>query len=90
MKAQDLEKIIKDLYHTRFKSLEKRVTSAINSAKDEKNINIENLNLAEIKTLSSTILDFETKKLHDELETLMAKKEQIQRDLEKNLCNFKK
>ena len=83
MQLQEIEDNIKDLYNLRFKSLDKRVTSVINSAKDEKNIYIEKLSLKEIKTLTTAILDLETKNLHDELEKLMAQKEQIQRSLEK-------
>lgn len=83
MKLIELEESIKNLYHPRFKTLEKRVSSVITSAKEEKDIDISRLNLQEIKTISTTILDFETQKLHDELESLMSKKDQIQRELEK-------
>ena len=83
MQLQELEKNIKDLYNSKFRSLDKRVNSVIQNAKDEKNIHIDKLNLQEIKVISTTVLDLETKKLHDELEGLIAQKEQIQRSLER-------
>jgi len=78
----DIEKNVKDLYNPRFKSLDKRVTSLISDMKD-KEINLEKLNLQEIKTLSNSILDYETKKLSSELESLMTQKEQILHELDK-------
>jgi len=78
----DIEKNVKDLYNPRFKSLDKRVTSLISDMKD-KEINLEKLNIQEIKTLSNSILDYETKKLSSELESLMAQKEQILHELDK-------
>ena len=83
MNLKELEKNIKSMYHKRYKSLEKRVKETVVSAKDEKNIDISKLNLAEIKLLSTTILDFETQKLNDELQSLMEKKEKIQIELDK-------
>jgi len=83
MNLEKLQDSFKSLYNNKFRSLDKRVTSVIQLAANEKNIHINKLNLHEIKTLTSTIVDIETKKLHDELEELMAKKEQIERSLEK-------
>ncbi len=79
----ELQENIKSLYNNRFKSLDKRVTSVISLASEQKNIKMDRLNLHEIKTLTDTIVDIETKKLHDELEELLLKKEQIERSLEK-------
>jgi len=83
MLLEDLQNTIKDQYNLRFKTLDKRVTSIIKSIQDEENISIDTLSIQEIKAVTSTIVDLETKKLHDELEELMYKKEQLQRDLEK-------
>lgn len=83
MNANQLEENIKKLYNKKFKSLDKRVSSAIDAVKSEQDININELNLSEIKTITTTILDIETKKLHDELEELVSKKEQIQRSIDK-------
>ena len=80
---KDLQQYIKELYHPRYKSLQKRISSIIDDLKNKKDIKLASLNLSEIKTLSSSILEIETKKLHDELESLLAKKEQIERQIEK-------
>ena len=83
MNLEELEDSFKTLYNKKFKTLDKRVTTVIQTAQEEKNINLSELNLNEIKTLTTTILDIETKKLHDELEELVAKKEQVERALER-------
>ena len=83
MNIETLQDSFKSLYNNKFRSLDKRVTSVISRAADEQNIHINELNLHEIKTLTTTIVDIETKKLHDELEELLLKKEQIERSLEK-------
>jgi CRISPR/Cas system CSM-associated protein Csm2 small subunit len=49
----------------------------------EENIQMSQLSLSQIKALTTTILDIETRKLHDELEELVATKEKIQRSIEK-------
>ncbi|RLA82084.1 MAG: hypothetical protein DRG78_08155 [Epsilonproteobacteria bacterium] len=48
-----------------------------------KNVEASELTLAEIKAITTTILDLETKKLQDDVEELLAKKEEIERSLEK-------
>jgi hypothetical protein len=83
MNLEELEDNFKNLYNSRFKSLDKRVTSVIELASNEQNIHINELTLHEIKALTSTIVDIETKKLHNELEELVALKEQIERSLER-------
>ncbi|MCK4875234.1 MAG: hypothetical protein KAR81_07225 [Sulfurimonas sp.] len=83
MNLEKLQDSFKSLYNNKFRSLDKRVTSVISLAANEQDIHINKLNLHEIKTLTSTIVDIETKKLHNELEELVAKKEQIERSLEK-------
>lgn len=83
MNLEKLQDDFKSLYNNKFRSLDKRVTSVIEVAANEKNIHINALNLHEIKTLTSTIVDIETKKLHDELEELIIQKEHIERNLEK-------
>ena len=77
----DLEKLkskVEKSYNRRFKSVEKRVSTSIDSISS-----IDKLELAEIKTLTTTILDLETKNLQVDLEALLAKKEAIERSLEK-------
>ena len=77
----DLEKLktkVEESYNRRFKSVEKRVATSIESISS-----IDKLELAEIKTVTTTILDLETKNLQADVEALLAKKEAIERSLEK-------
>lgn len=66
---------IEKLYNHRFKSLDKRVTSFLEDTKNTTDIT--KLNLSEVKNLTSTILELETHKLQDELESLINKKDKI-------------
>jgi len=82
----DLEKLQIDLtssYSHRFKSVEKRVSQALTEMVEQHSVAIDKLSLQEMKTVATTILNIETKSLHDEVEALLAQKEQIQRTLEK-------
>ncbi len=78
-----LQKEIQESYNKRFKSVDKRVSSAIEDLSKRDIVKIEELSLAEIRELSTTILDFETQKLQNDLEDLLAQKENIERSLEK-------
>ena len=76
----DLEKLtakVEKSYNRRFKSVEKRVSTSIESIGS-----IKKLELAEIKSLTTTILDLETKSLQADVEALLAKKEAIERSLQ--------
>ncbi|EDZ63290.1 hypothetical protein SMGD1_1156 [Sulfurimonas gotlandica GD1] len=82
----DLEKLNSDLtssYNHRFKSVDKRVAHIMNHLSDDLNIQINDLNLHEIKTIATTILDIETLALKSDVESLLAQKELIERNLEK-------
>jgi len=77
----DLEKLkskVEKSYNRRFKSVEKRVSTSVESISS-----INKLELAEIKTLATTILDLETQSLQADVEALLAKREAIERSLEK-------
>ena len=77
----DLEKLkseVEESYNRRFKSVEKRVSTSVESI-----TNINDLDLAEIKLVATTILDIETQSLQSDVEALLAKKEAIERSLEK-------
>ncbi len=77
----DLEKLtvkVEESYSRRFKSVEKRVSTSIESISA-----VNELELAEIKAVTTTILDLETKDLQADVEALLAKKEEIERSLEK-------
>jgi len=82
----DLEKLQRDLknsYKTDLKTVDERVEDILKHLHTEWYKNINNLSLHEIKTVASSILDIETNTLHDEVETLLAQKEQIERSLER-------
>ena len=77
----DLEKLttkIEKSYNRRFKSVGKRVSTSIEGIDA-----LNKLELAEIKTVATTILDLETKNLKSDVEVLLSKKEEIERSLEK-------
>jgi hypothetical protein len=83
MNLENLQDSFKSLYNNKFRSLDKRVASVIELAANEKNIHISKLNLHELDAVTTTILDIETRKLHNELEELLKQKDQIERSLKK-------
>jgi len=83
MELEKLEESLGNSYNRRLKSLEKRVTQAFTNAHDELHLDTDTLSLQEVKTISTTILDLETKKLKENVEALLLKKEQLEKDLEK-------
>ena len=82
----DLEKLQRDLkisYNAKLQTVEDRVGDILTHVSNEWSIDSNRLTMHEIKTLSDTILDFETKELHDEVESLLTQKEQIERKIER-------
>jgi len=79
MNTQELQTKLQDAYNKRYKSVRKRVTTAIEAL----NIDPEELSIDEIKALTDTILEKETQKLQSDVERLLAEKEAIERALEK-------
>lgn len=75
------EQIIKT-YNLRFKSIDKRVTHAIDEAKTL-GADLTTLNLNDMKILTSTVLELETKKTHTQVEALLAKKEILEIEIER-------
>jgi len=84
MDIKKLQKDLEDIYNHRFKSINKRVIDAIEKVQTS-GVDLSSLNLHEMKALSSTILDIETKKLHDEVESLLSKREKLNIELDKKL-----
>ena len=77
----DLEKLIakvEEAYNRRFKSVEKRVSMSMQSVDA-----LDELTLEGMKAVTTAILDLETKSLQSDVESLLAKKEAIERSLEK-------
>ena len=82
----DLEKLQRDIkksYQCDLETLTQRVQDILKHVDTEWGIDYNELNLHEVKTITNTILDVETKTLYDEVETLLAQKEQIERNLER-------
>ena len=82
MKIDKIQEHVKEIYNHRYRSIEKRVTHAIDATK-EIGVDLTALNLNEMKELASTILDLETSKTHAEVESLLAKREKLQIEIDK-------
>jgi hypothetical protein len=74
----ELEKLQK-AYNRRYKTIEKRVTTAFRDAQ----IDEEHLSVEDIKAIANLIIEKETQSLEDEVEKLLEQKEAIERALEK-------
>lgn len=83
MNLEKLQRDIRKSYKTDLKTVDHRVQDLANHIVKEWDISSDELSLHEIKTIATTVLEVETKKLHDEVELLLAQKEQIERSLER-------
>lgn len=84
MDMEKFERDIRSFYKKRkAKSLDKKVLSLADHIEQEWHIAKEDLKFQELKTIAETILEIETQALHDEVQDLLAQKEQIERQLEK-------
>jgi hypothetical protein len=82
----DINKALEEIeqhYNKRFRSIEKRVVSALDDTITSVDLKLCSLNIHELKSLTNTILDIESKNLHDELEDLIAQKEAIESKIAK-------
>lgn len=82
----DLDKLQRDLkksYNTNLASVDERVEDIVKHLVSEWSVSADEINLHEMKTLANSILEIETKTLHDEVELLLAQKEQIERHLDR-------
>ncbi|WP_324171680.1 DUF6781 family protein [Sulfurimonas sp.] len=82
----NIEEINNDLtssYNHRFKSVDKRVKDAVAHLSNDLKLELNNLNLSDIKSITTTILNIETSKLKNDVESLLAQKEVLERSLEK-------
>ncbi len=77
--AQKLENTLTQHYNKRFKSINKRIVTAL----EESKIDFDSLSLDEIKEVTTAIIAMETKELQEDVQSLLAKKEAIERKLEK-------
>ena len=82
----DLEKLqedIKNSYNTQLPSVDERISETLKHLQSKWQLEPQEMSLHEIKTLTNTVLDVETQRLHDEVDALLAQKEQIERSLER-------
>ncbi len=83
----DIEKFERDIsvyYKKRkAKSVDKKVLSLAEHIEQEWGIAKDDLKFQELKVIAESILAIETKTLHDDVQDLLAQKEQIERQLEK-------
>lgn len=87
MNIEKIQEHVKKIYNLRYKSLNKRVTHAIDGTK-EIGFDLGTANLNEMKTLTSCVVDIETAKVHSEVEELLAKKEMLEIELDKKLAKL--
>ena len=82
----DIEKLnteLEEKYNRRFKSVEKRINTVMDDLKEESGLVFEKLELAQMRSIVTTVLNIETKSLQEDVESLIAQKELIERSLEK-------
>ena len=84
MDIEKFERDIRNFYKKRkAKSVDKKLTSLAEHIEQEWGIAKNDLKFQELKTIAESILEIETLTLHDEVQELLAQKEQIERQLEK-------
>ena len=84
MNIEQFERDIKNSYkNIGTFSVEEKIKALLDHIEQEWNVDSKKLTLHELKIVTATIIDSETLTLHDEVEDLLAKKEQIQRRIDK-------
>ncbi len=84
MDIEKFERDIRSFYKRRkAKSLDKKVGSLAEHIEQEWHIAKEELKFQELKAIVEAVLEIETQPLHDEVQDLLAQKEQIERQLER-------
>jgi len=82
----DIEKLQRDIkasYNTKPDNLNKRVEYVAQHVNKEWGIDPNELTQSQMQTIATTIVELETKALHDEVEDLVAQKERIEREIER-------
>ncbi|MDB2561999.1 hypothetical protein N9X61_00185 [Sulfurimonas sp.] len=83
MNPEELEQDLKTSYKPELSSIEERVNNITHHIINKYNLVANDLSTTQMQVLSATILNIETKTLHDEVEALHAQKEQLERKIEK-------
>ncbi len=79
MDTNELELKVKKVYNHKFKNISQRVVDTLKRAE----IDLNELSVNDIKTVTTALVEIETKSLQDEVENLLVQKENIERALEK-------
>jgi hypothetical protein len=79
MKTEVLEEKLNKAYNKRYKTIEKKVITALHDAAIDEN----ELSLDEIKTIANLFIEKETENLEKDIEKLLEQKEVLERSLEK-------
>jgi hypothetical protein len=79
MDPKKLEQELKNSYAHKCESIDKRVSSTLETL----NLDADKLDLQEMKVITTTIVEIETKALQDDVEKLLEQKEAIERALDK-------
>ena len=66
-------------YNKRFKTLDKRISSALESSE----LNVDDLSLENMRSVATTLINIETLSLQDDLQELLRRKEELEREIEK-------
>ncbi|MDD5157973.1 DUF6781 family protein [Sulfurimonas sp.] len=83
MELEKLQRDLKKSYNKNLASVDERVEDIVKHLVEEWSITADEISLNEMRALATSILEIETKSLHDEVESLLAQKEQIERQLER-------
>lgn len=84
MNIEQFERSVKTSYKAiDAKTSKERIAKLVQAISQEWDINPKDFTTQELYTITSTILNNETKMLHDKLEDLMAQQEHLQRNIEK-------
>ena len=66
-------------YNKRFKTLDKRISSSLESSK----LNLDALSLENMRSVATTLINIETLSLQDDLQELLRRKEELKREIER-------
>ena len=88
MDVKKVEEELQSSYNRRFKSVEKRVSTAVKHLIDEKLVDLDKIELGEMREFVAKLLTLETKSLQDDVESLLAQKEILERSLEKKYAQL--
>lgn len=84
MEIQKFERDVIDSYkNSAQETLDARMQGLVEHIQDEWSVKKEDLNLAELKIITNTVIAQETTILHDDLQELLAQKERIERQIER-------